>query len=299
MGEKLIAAEPCIPLRRADLTRRDRFWRRVQMAVYASLAGACGPALPFEWILRRAQQKLCSQGCGFAVPAPLAMAHFGDALLVDIPTSSIHLRLPDWIGFGSTRLNTNDYFLGGGDWRGFSHAFLGSTVAREARELAEHGLDYRKTRTYANYLKRAQAGKPITRNRVILESPELIEGYFERFVTLFQSIQQHGVRRLDEVRQWEPELARPSAIRRGFTERGEKELGVAIGETGEIYRLPGGQHRTAIAMVLGVETLPVQIRLIHAQWLRQALGATGGDFIAAIKGGIAQLAVPQEGARRA
>jgi hypothetical protein len=299
MGEKLRAAEPCIPLRRAELTWRDRHWRLLRLGTHACLAKALGPVLPLEWILHRACRAVCGQVGGFALPTPLALAHFGDILLIDVPTASVQLRLPDWVGCGTARLHLSDCFIGGGNWRKIAQPVAGSSVFAEARELAEHGLDYRRTRAFINYLEGAQAGKPMTRNGVRLDSSALVEGYFERFVALFRSIEKCGVRRLAAVRNGGPETACPPLIRGWAKEWGEREIGIAIGETGEIYRLPGGQHRTAIAIVLGVEALPVQIRLIHAQWLRQALGATGGDFIAAIKGGIAQLAVPQEGARRA
>jgi hypothetical protein len=172
-----------------------------------------------------------------------------------------------------------------------------SAVALEARDLAEHGLDYRRTRAFATYLKGAQAGTPMTRNGVRLESPALVEGYFERFVALFRSIQEHGVQRLKAVRRGVPETTCPSLLRGRAKEWGEREIGIALGATGEIFRLPGGQHRTAIAMVLGMETLPVQVRLIHVQWLRQAVASAGGEFTAAIRRGIAEMAAPQGGTR--
>lgn len=297
MVEKLTAAAPCIPLRRAELTRQDRLRRLLRLGAHVCLARALGPALPLEWFLRKAQHAVNEQGDGFAVPVPLALVHFGDSLLIDVPAASIHLRLPDWVSYGALRLHLSDYFIGGGNWRSMAQPVRESAVALEARELAEHGLDYRRTRAFANYLKGAQAGTPMTRNGVRLESPALVEGYFERFVALFRSIQEHGVRRLAAVRRGVSETTCPSLIRGRAKEWGEKEIGIALGATGEIFRLPGGQHRTAIALVLGMETLPVQIRLVHAQWLRQALASADGDITAAIRGGIAQMAATQGGTR--
>ena len=53
-----------------------------------------------------------------------------------------------------------------------------------------------------------------------------------------------------------------------WTELGEQDIGVAIDATGRLCKLPGGQHRFAIARALGLSEIPVQVRMLHVDVLQ-------------------------------
>jgi ParB-like chromosome segregation protein Spo0J len=91
----------------------------------------------------------------------------------------------------------------------------------------------------------------VTRQHRRLRTRADVDEYFERFVALFRSIEQHGV------------------VRRAAGR--DRDIGVALGPWGDLVRLPGGQHRLAIASVLGLERIPVQIRMVHADLLRRRM----------------------------
>ena len=55
----------------------------------------------------------------------------------------------------------------------------------------------------------------------------------------------------------------------------ERDIGVAITETGELIRHLGGKHRTAIAQALNLPTMPVEIRMVHTGWLAKQMERTG------------------------
>ena len=59
------------------------------------------------------------------------------------------------------------------------------------------------------------------------------------------------------------------------------EIGVDIGRDGELLWHMGGQHRLAIAKVLKVEKVPVQIYRRHTQWerIRRLANEQGTDAI--------------------
>jgi hypothetical protein len=213
------------------------------------------------------------------------LSRLSDRLLTRIPTAAIKLRLADWVRCGGSRLHVSTRFLGAGDWSGISSSVLDSPVVREARAIFQHELNYRTVPAYARYRQRAQAGNPVRRNNIALSCPGLIDAYFQRFVDLFRSIQLYGVQSRKEYNSYAG-LSRPSSIRRLQTEWGEKEIGIAIGAEGQVYRLPGGQHRAAIAIVLGIDALPVQVRLVHSQWVLQRLAEHGGNISDAIARGI-------------
>lgn len=266
-----MSVESCTPLKLHDLRLRDRIMRNLVQGVRVGLAASMGPTLPFERMLSRGLGMGQRQERGFFVGVPFALAHFGDDLLLDLPTTKIDRRLVDLIRCGRQTLHVSDYFLGLGDWHLLSNSVMKSSVAAEAIELAKHGLDYRETVAYRRYLARAKAGRAVTRNRIRLDSGAQIDGYFERFVALFRSIESRGLLRLEAARRNAPEISGSSVVRHWATEVSERELGVAIGPAGEYYRLPGGQHRTAIAMILGLKTIPVQIRLVHSEWVLAAM----------------------------
>ncbi len=266
-------------------TWRDEWLRLFETWSAFVFAAAAGPVFPLEWILKRGLSRAERIGRGFFVPAPYVTARYGERLLAEIPAAVINNRLTDWVQWGGLRLHTGTRFLGAGDWSGISNPVMDSPVAREAKELFDHGLDYRETRAFRRYLERAQKGNPLRRNRIVLADRNLVVDYFERFVALFRSIQENGVLRREALGRGAG-FSRRSHIRRLRTELGEKEIGIAVGREGEVYRLPGGQHRTAIAMVLGTENLPVQVRLVHAEWVRQRMQAYGGTITGAILRGI-------------
>jgi hypothetical protein len=135
-------------------------------------------------------------------------------------------------------------------------------------------LAYRSTGAYASLIKAAECGKPMWRQQILLDRRELIDLYFERFSALFRSIREHGVLSYNRLR--ERERAEP----------GERNVGVAIGCDGQLYRLPGGQHRTAIAKVLGLPSMPVEVRLIHTKWLSGVMSKSSHRPTDAVREGI-------------
>jgi hypothetical protein len=244
-----------------------------------------GPLLPIERILRHGLTQAERNAQGFFVALPYVLSRLGHRLLTRVPTAAIKVRLADWVRWGDSRLHIGTRFLGAGDWSGISSSVLDSPVVREAYAIFQHGLNYQATPAYARYRERAQEGNPVRRNNIALSCPKLIDAYFQRFVDLFRSVQLCGVQSRKEYVGYAG-LSRPSAIRRLQTEWGEKEIGIAIGAEGQVYRLPGGQHRAAIAIVLGLDTLPVQVRLVHSKWVLQRLAEHGGGIGDAIARGI-------------
>jgi hypothetical protein len=263
----------------------DEWGRLFETGATIAIASMLGPLLPLEWMLRRGLDEADRSGEGFFVATSYVLSRLGNQLLAEIPAAEIKLRLADWVSWRGFRLHIGTRFLGAGDWSGISSSVMDSPVMREAYEILGKDLSYQSIPAYAHYLERAKTGKPVRRNNVVLSSVELIDAYFQRFVDLFRSIQMHGIlRRKDYFRY--AELSRSSCIRRLRAEWGEKEIGIAIGAEGQVYRLPGGQHRVAIAMAIGLGTLPVQVRLVHSEWALNQWKNHGGNLSDAIVSGI-------------
>jgi hypothetical protein len=235
-----------------------------------------GREAPLNLMLARALYALKQRELGFAVPNLYATYCFGEKLLFDCAPARIELRLVDWISDGQSSFHSSDYFLSAGDWGPISRAIMLSTVATEAVELYKSNLVYQSTDSYAGLIRAVERGKPLKRQHILLDQKELIDQYFQRFVALFRSIQEQGMISVSLLRS------------RGQATTDELNVGVAIGPGGQLYRLPGGQHRTAIAKVLGLPSMPVEVRLIHTIWLSEVMSKTGSPPTNAIRKGIDQ-----------
>jgi hypothetical protein len=163
-----------------------------------------------------------------------------------------------------------------------------TSTYRDVAEIVEAQGAYRATRAYRTALERAARGKPVCRNFVALRSPALVEGYFRRTAELCRSLARHGLRRLAEHARAAHAFC-DLRIRRPWVELAESDIGIAIGASGEVYRFASGKHRTAAAQALGLRAIPVEVRMVHAEWLRSVMAASGLPPIAALLRGIGAL----------
>jgi hypothetical protein len=263
-----------------ELAPADIRRRRCRLGIVRKTAWLFGREELFQRVLRSSLKALSGERCGFAVPSVWSMAACGRRLQFDCATEQIAMHLADWVGCGEKFWHVNDHFLGSGDWVPLLKPSVDTFVAREAEELYACALDYRATETYAVLKQAALDGRPVRRQQLLLDRPEHLDRYFEQFVSLFRSIQDKGMLPCAEL---------PMKGRAALHER---DIGVAIGAGGELYRLPGGQHRTAIARVLGLASLPVEVRLVHVGWLHNLIEESGEQPLLALYRGIGHLAPP-------
>lgn len=222
----------------------------------------------------------------FAFPLAYALRVFGQRLEIRVPLSVLTHRLHDWVEYGGLAQHASSSFVCMGEWHGLLAPTTNYAVMREAMQLYKARLHYKLTKVYERFYNLAQEGKPVWRNQVALNSQERIDDYFERFVALFHSIQAHGVVSVNRLKGHLTEKFQPSASRRRKTEWGERDIGVAIGPAGELVLLPGGKHRLAVATVLKISHVPVQVRMVHVDWLRKLPRRPGQPWADAVSEGI-------------
>lgn len=276
-----------------------RRWRG-DVGLHTVLAPLMGTQPVFARLLRVALAHARQGAAGFWLPQPYALRRFGTRLDLTVPVSAVGGLLFDGVDVAGPRIahsspavpkgavergraaphgrlfHTGHWFIGAGDWSPILLSFARHQVSREAQELAAADLRFRDTPVYARYRRRAEAGKPMVRNRLVLDTPAAVDVYFEGFVALFESIREHGLRRRAEFagrRGWR------AGGRRWLAELGEQDIGVALTAKGRLVKLPGGQHRFAIARALRLAAVPVQLRLLH-------VGALGDMSAAALAGAI-------------
>lgn len=230
---------------------RDRFDRRLARAM-ADAAGHSGFYLG-----------------GFAAHRALA-----GALIIDINPAILEQRLEHRLKQAGRVCSIRDRFLGAGDWGPLLTAIGGSSTHREVVEVVAAGFDYRATPSYHRALARALGPKPVRRNFVVLSSPAKVESYFRQTAELCQSVHEHGVVSRGDYG-WRLASPGTGSVRLPWIELGELDIGVAVGPAGELYRFASGKHRTAVAQALKLKSIPVEIRLVHLDWLARQMAETG------------------------
>ena len=206
------------------------------------------------------------------IPIEHALRFFGGRLILDIQPSRLTHRLMDQVTDGRAAHRLSDWFLDSADWADIREPLEISMIHREMFQVVEFGADYRDTPAFNRLRRIASEGNPAKRFDVVLDSEAKIEAYFVRYSALAEGIRRVGLRRRSAIR--------GSEAAKGFRVRGrhafiEREIGVAIDRDGALLRFLGGHHRTAIAQALGLPTMPVEVRMVHADWLRAEAERSG------------------------
>ena len=165
----------------------------------------------------------------------------------------------------------------------------GSSIYREVAEIVRGGFDYRATNAFRKALERVRTDRPVRRNFVTLNSPELVEAYYRRTAETCRSVSERGLLRRSEY--GTHFTGSPPWMRLPWIELGELDVGVAIGAGGELFRFASGKHRTAAAKALGLKSMPVEARMVHAHWLRGQMAKTGLPMLDALLHGIGTLEI--------
>jgi len=194
----------------------------------------------------------------FRVPLAYALSALGPKLDFTIQANSINKILRGWVQGTGKIVLVDNWFVGAHDWSKVLINTEDDSIVQEARMLIDVNFRFAEIESYANYRQRLEAGDATWRNIGRLDSIEKIENYFNRFKALYHSIEKHGLLSPDEFSN------QASGHGEGPPQR---RIGIAIGADGTQYRLPGGQHRFAIGLILGCR-IPVQLRLIHVNCLK-------------------------------
>ena len=238
----------------------------------------------------RAYGRVISGRARRSVRLEIAERCFGDDLVVEIDPSRLERELVESVNDGGEPVRLSHWFLDGGDWAAALRPLRPSEVQLEIDAVFDYVGRLEESPAYRSLLANSEAGRPSKRNRISLTTPALIRSYLEQYLDLRRSIERHGFRRRAGL---PSAMARPfagTAVRGHASERTEREIGLAIAADGSPIRMTGGRHRTAIAQRLKLARIPVQVRLVHAEWLERWVARTGLPPRQALIAGLRDLA---------
>lgn len=149
----------------------------------------------------------------------------------------------------------------GGDWDLDTESFHDDRRYVAIRDVMVHGRRWDETESYLLAVESIDRGIPVWHCRTRTEYDQrcrAIEGLY------------HEIRTRGYMSQRELRMRRPSVLVPG---RGD-EVSVAVGRKGD-FLFVDGAHRLAIAQLLRVPSIPVEVRVRHAEWmsLRRDLAA--------------------------
>ena len=222
----------------------------------------------------RAYHRLIADPRARSLSLAFADAHFGRALHIEIDPQRLGTFLVDLVGEGQRGLRLAHWFLDGGDWSG---ATLPLRILDADREIAAilDETPWRSSEAYRFLLAQAERRRPEIRNGVALDTERAINAYFAYYECLIESVRTHGLLSRTVLPSAVAHPFGSAAVRGPGAEGRERDVGVAVGPDGELIRMVGGRHRTAIAQRLQLRRFPVQVRLVHIDWLGAQIASTG------------------------
>jgi hypothetical protein len=217
---------------------------------------------------------------GLFVPLDRASNYFGDELLFEISPSNLVWQVRFFIATKRTE-RVCDYFLAAGAFKDHLFEISKNPVFREVADMVEVGAN-RGMKSRKRLLGRLARGEPVIRNSVCFDSPEKIDAYLAHVEELVESIRLRGIVRRAAMVPAEITDIRTSIVRPLAGEIMEQDVGVGLLANGKLIRVCAGTHRTAAARLLGVQSMPVELRLIHVKFLARIMKQHDCDAIEAV-----------------
>ncbi|HJW74097.1 MAG TPA: hypothetical protein VJ787_00295 [Thermoleophilia bacterium] len=166
-----------------------------------------------------------------------------------LPPSQIEYQTPLW---GSTLRNRGCGWVVAGDWDNPKSKVVNNARYKAVHDVVVDGKSWHETEEYADAVAAIDRGETRWHCRT---RKELDERYrlLDRIVESMRRDGYKTQRELRRIRSPEAALGR------------DDEIAVTIGRHGEVY-FWDGLHRLAMAQLLGVPRIPVQVVARHAEW---------------------------------
>lgn len=149
-----------------------------------------------------------------------------------------------------------------GGWDVQTSLFRDHPTFHRVLDLERHLDDFRASEWYEDALREFHTTGSFRYKKRYMSSVAAIDAFFSGYlVALLVSMRDAGYR----------------------SDAADDRPGVMIDRNGALIKSPGGRHRWAVATLLEVDRVPVQIEHIHPAWLRQIEGGFSGASLTRLK----------------
>ena len=263
-------------------------WSR---ALSHATAAVGGSKRLFRGRLERSLDQSRRSAACLAISSTHARWFFGDALVMWVDPGQLTHRLLDRVRADGQEIRLAERFLDAGDWRDVVVPAADVAEHRETAELVRYRGEYPMMPSFRAMLDRIQAGGRVRRYRRDLDSEEKLHDYFRYFLALTESIEAHGFRAQASLGGIDVPLG--VAVRGRYAGR-QRDIGIAVDPGGRLLRFLGGRHRTAIAQALGLPAVPVEVRMVHADWLAEEARRADLQPAEALRNWAARTSLPRQ-----
>lgn len=259
-----------------------------ELAPVRHLVGArLGFASRFEKAVRR-----LSAESGAAMSPHVCALHFGESLNLEIDPQRLTHRLSDQLFDGRATRRTDAHFLDQGDWERVLFPLNETPVHGEILDICRTRAEFRKTSRYRWLVKQIEQGRPMARSGIRLDTVAKLDGYFSYYLDLVESIERFGIVPRRRMRFGQHTGRAHRSTRTLWRDLIERDIGVAVGPDGELVRHTSGRHRLAAAIGLGLERIPVEVRMVHVDWLAAQAKRMGMTPVQALPIALGEIASP-------
>lgn len=182
-------------------------------------------------------------------------SYYGESLLIEVNPKKINYSLPVDRDAKRIKKRYRTPFFSKEDW---SQSIVSIDNHRKTRDMyelfysIENNISFVDTyayRKHLNELKNDNLNKKNEPKAEVLNNQTKIDIYYKKNIEIFNTIKEYGFKsQKEQGGHW------------------TKEIGIAIGENGELYRYGNGYHRMAIVKYLGIEKAPAVIKRVHFNW---------------------------------
>lgn len=233
----------------------------------------------------RLVEKLRAHGSA-ALPATQARFFFGDQLLLDIHPRAIEQQLQEYVMERDVAHWIGDYFLDGGEWGAVLKPVAASSSHAEIVEIYHMRRSFREGERYRLYAERITGGRPLRRNHATIDTIDKLDAYFEYYLALVEDIERNGIVPFARLGMLGHTGRAHRWARSVWQDLAERDIGVAIAADGSLVRHTAGKHRMAAALMIGLERIPVEVRMVHVRWLAAQMERFGLPAAEALVAGL-------------
>lgn len=194
----------------------------------------------------------------------------GDELFLTVPARALAMTLDRRHDIPGGIEQMQGHFVLDGDWTKTCYSTIRSSFFNEAKALLEHGSNIKESKWYGQVVAKMRKGLYLQRHRRAIRTVDELDDYLGAYAILLESIRKNGVLKRSSLSD-EEKMAHHVNIRSRGSERKEVDLGIAIDGNSKVYRVADGHHRSAMALLLGLPAIPVELRVVHRDWLRTVL----------------------------
>jgi hypothetical protein len=191
------------------------------------------------------------------IPFVVADELLGADLDLDVNPQNVKTRIWKYHTIGENKYLTGDWFSLQGSWH--LTPVEEHWTYRTMRELMHSSGNFTGINSYSSAQQRLAKHGPYFHNGRYVETSEDINSYFVKYKRLIESISCDGFA-YDHSKNREAE-----------------RIGIAIDQTGNLVHFQKGNHRFAILREMGFESIPVRLRLLHNDWLKDNWQASVGS----------------------